>query len=95
MRWVWRNMWNLTRTSCAACSIHRHGFEAFDVSGSLRRAILGGGRYDNLLRDVAAIRSPGLFCDGDVVIGLVLQELGLIPALATTPAGRACHGFLT
>ena len=27
-------------------------FEAFDVSGSLKRAILGGGRYDKLLADV-------------------------------------------
>jgi len=27
-------------------------FEAFDTSGSLKRSILGGGRYDNLLADV-------------------------------------------
>ena len=27
-------------------------FEAFDISGSVRRAIFGGGRYDNLLQDV-------------------------------------------
>jgi histidyl-tRNA synthetase len=62
-------------------------FEAFDVSGSLRRAILGGGRYDNLLRDVGGEPLSGVgFAMGDVVIGLVLQELGLIPPLATTPA---------
>jgi histidyl-tRNA synthetase len=62
-------------------------FEAFDVSGSLRRAILGGGRYDNLLRDVGGEPLSGVgFAMGDVVIGLVLQELGLIPALAITPA---------
>jgi histidyl-tRNA synthetase len=62
-------------------------FEAFDVSGSLRRAILGGGRYDNLLRDVGGEPLSGVgFAMGDVVVGLVLQELGLIPPLATTPA---------
>ena len=62
-------------------------FEAFDVSGSLRRAILGGGRYDNLLRDVGGEPLSGVgFAMGDVVIGLVLQELGLIPPLAATPA---------
>ena len=62
-------------------------FEAFDVSGSLKRAILGGGRYDNLLRDVGGEPLSGVgFAMGDVVIGLVLQELGLIPQLATTPS---------
>jgi histidyl-tRNA synthetase len=62
-------------------------FEAFDVSGSLRRAILGGGRYDNLLRDVGGEPLSGVgFAMGDVVISLVLQELGLIPPLSTTPA---------
>ncbi|HJZ12999.1 MAG TPA: ATP phosphoribosyltransferase regulatory subunit, partial [Acidobacteriota bacterium] len=33
-------------------------FEAYDVSGSLRRAILGGGRYDNLLADVGGDPLP-------------------------------------
>jgi histidyl-tRNA synthetase len=62
-------------------------FEAFDVSGSVRRAILGGGRYDNLLRDVGGEPLSGVgFAMGDVVIGLVLQELGLIPKLASSPA---------
>jgi histidyl-tRNA synthetase len=62
-------------------------FEAFDVSGSLRRAILGGGRYDNLLRDVGGEPLSGVgFAMGDVVISLVLHELGLIPKLAITPA---------
>jgi histidyl-tRNA synthetase len=62
-------------------------FEAFDVSGSVRRAILGGGRYDNLLRDVGGEQLSGVgFAMGDVVIGIVLQELGLIPRLATTPS---------
>jgi histidyl-tRNA synthetase len=62
-------------------------FEAFDTSGSVRRAILGGGRYDNLLRDVGGEPLSGVgFAMGDVVIGIVLQELGLVPSLATSPS---------
>lgn len=62
-------------------------FEAFDVSGSVRRAILGGGRYDNLLRDVGGDPLPGVgFAMGDVVIGIILQEKGLIPGFKPTPA---------
>ncbi|TRZ48169.1 histidine--tRNA ligase [bacterium] len=62
-------------------------FEAFDISGSVRRAILGGGRYDNLLRDVGGEPLSGVgFAMGDVVIGLILQELGLLPPLPVTPA---------
>ncbi len=62
-------------------------FEAFDVSGSVRRAILGGGRYDNLLRDVGGEPLSGVgFAMGDVVIGIILQEKGLIPAFVPTPA---------
>ena len=62
-------------------------FEAFDITGGVRRAILGGGRYDNLLRDVGGepLSAVG-FAMGDVVIGLILQELGLIPPLPVTPA---------
>jgi histidyl-tRNA synthetase len=62
-------------------------FEAFDVSGSVRRAILGGGRYDNLLEDVGGepLSAVG-FAMGDVVIGVILKELGLIPALPLSPA---------
>jgi histidyl-tRNA synthetase len=62
-------------------------FEAFDLAGSVRRSILGGGRYDNLLKDVGGEPLPGVgFAMGDVVIGIILQELGLIPPLATNPA---------
>ena len=62
-------------------------FEAFDVGGSVRRSILGGGRYDNLLADVGGEPLPAVgFAMGDLVIGIVLQELGLIPPLPTTPA---------
>jgi histidyl-tRNA synthetase len=62
-------------------------FEAFDVNGSVRRSILGGGRYDNLLADVGGEPLSGVgFAMGDTVIGIVLEEMGLIPPLATTPA---------
>ena len=62
-------------------------FEAFETSGSLKRAILGGGRYDNLLEDVGGNPLSGMgFAMGDVVIGIVLQEKGLLPAFAQTPA---------
>ncbi len=62
-------------------------FEAFDVSGSVRRAILGGGRYDNLLADVGGAPLSGVgFAMGDVVISIILEELGLIPGQPITPA---------
>ena len=62
-------------------------FEAFDVSGSVRRAILGGGRYDNLLADVGGDSLPATgFAMGDVVIGIILQEAGLLPGFDPTPA---------
>jgi histidyl-tRNA synthetase len=56
-------------------------FEAQAQIGDLRRAILGGGRYDNLLSDVGGQPLPATgFAMGDVVMTLVLQELDLIPA---------------
>ncbi len=62
-------------------------FESFDVSGSLKRAILGGGRYDNLLADVGGQPLSGVgFAMGDVVIGIILQEAGLLPEFDSTPA---------
>jgi len=62
-------------------------FEAFDVSGSLKRAILGGGRYDNLLADVGGQPLPGMgFAMGDVVVGIILQEANLLPEFNATPA---------
>jgi histidyl-tRNA synthetase len=62
-------------------------FEAFDITGGVRRAILGGGRYDNLLSDVGGEPLPAVgFAMGDVVITLILQELKLIPPLPVTPA---------
>ncbi len=62
-------------------------FEAFDLTGGVRRAILGGGRYDNLLADVGGDPLSGVgFAMGDVVIGIILQEKGLVPTFEPSPA---------
>ena len=62
-------------------------FEAFDTSGSVKRAILGGGRYDNLLADVGGQPLSGVgFAMGDVVMGIVLRERGLLPEFIPSPA---------
>ncbi len=62
-------------------------FEAFETSGSVRRAILGGGRYDNLLADVGGQALPATgFAMGDVVAGIILQENNLVPEFIPTPA---------
>ncbi len=54
-------------------------FEAWDVDGEFR-AIMGGGRYDDLVSDVGGSPLPGVgFAMGDVVLGLVLQKFGCIP----------------
>lgn len=53
-------------------------FEIFDRQGELR-AICGGGRYDNLLKNVGGVDLPALgFGMGDVVLGELLAERGLI-----------------
>jgi len=55
-------------------------FEAFDVSGSVRRSVLGGGRYDNLMAAVGGDPLPAVgFAMGDLVISLILEELGRLP----------------
>jgi len=60
-------------------------FEAFDTSGSVKRSILGGGRYDNLLSDVGGAPLPATgFAMGDVVIGIILKESGLLPEFVPT-----------
>jgi len=62
-------------------------FEAYDTSRSLKRAIFGGGRYDNLLADVGGQPLSGVgFAMGDVVIGIVLEEADLVPAFEPSPA---------
>jgi len=62
-------------------------FEAFDVTGGVKRAIFGGGRYDNLLQDVGGEPLPAVgFALGDVIINLILQEQGRLPTLPISPA---------
>ena len=62
-------------------------FEAFDQTGVVNRAVFGGGRYDNLLRDVGGDPLSGVgFAIGDVVIGLLLKDKGLIPPFTPSPA---------
>jgi histidyl-tRNA synthetase len=62
-------------------------FEAFDTSGSLKRSLFGGGRYDNLLADVGGQPLSGVgFAMGDVGMGIFLQESGLLPEFQSTPA---------
>lgn len=54
-------------------------FELFDAKGELR-AICGGGRYDNLLKDLGDVDLPALgFGMGDVVLGELLKDRGLMP----------------
>ena len=55
-------------------------FELFDRKGELR-AICGGGRYDRLLELVGGDSQPAVgFGMGDVVLGELLTERGLVPA---------------
>ena len=57
-------------------------FELFDA-GRSHRAIAGGGRYDDLLGRLGGVELPAVgFAIGDVVIGEVLRERGLMPAAA-------------
>ncbi len=54
--------------------------EAWEVGGEIKRSILGGGRYDNLTRDVGGDPIPGTgWAMGDVVITLILEKYGLLP----------------
>lgn len=56
-------------------------YEVFDAGESLR-AVAGGGRYDNLLEVLGGpkVGATG-FGMGDVVLGILLQEKGILPAL--------------
>lgn len=60
-------------------------FEAQDKKGKFR-AILGGGRYDNLVEIVGGQKLPGVgFACGDVLIEKVLKKFNLWPELNPTP----------
>jgi histidyl-tRNA synthetase len=60
-------------------------FELFDATGELR-AICGGGRYDTLLKSLGGVDLPALgFGMGDVVLGELLRDRGLLPQHAGGP----------
>jgi histidyl-tRNA synthetase len=55
-------------------------FEAYALESDIKRALLGGGRYDNLMAQVGADPLPATgFAMGDLAIGLLLQALNLVP----------------
>ncbi len=61
-------------------------FEARDAARD-GRALLGGGRYENLVGDVGGDPLPGVgFAMGDVMIQVALEKYNLLPDLAVQPA---------
>lgn len=65
-------------------------FELFDAKGELR-AICGGGRYDTLLESLGGANLPALgFGMGDVVLGELLKERGLL----AIPEGSGADLFI-
>jgi histidyl-tRNA synthetase len=55
-------------------------YEGVALSPDIRRAIAGGGRYDNLLADVGGDPLPGTgYAMGDMVITLLLEKYNLLP----------------
>lgn len=62
-------------------------FEAQAIRGDLRRSLLGGGRYDDLLADVGGEAMPATgFAMGDLAISVLLEELKLVPDGLNRPA---------
>jgi len=60
-------------------------FEARDI-GKSTRAILGGGRYDDLVKDIGGEPLTGVgFAMGDVVLPIILEQYGLLPDLQVDP----------
>jgi histidyl-tRNA synthetase len=61
-------------------------FEAYDRAREFR-ALLGGGRYDDLVGDVGGDRISGVgFAMGDVIIELLLEAAGKRPSLPASPS---------
>ena len=59
-------------------------FELFDAARS-SRAIAGGGRYDGLLNQLGGVDLPAVgFAIGDVVLGELLKDRGLVPPVQGT-----------
>jgi histidyl-tRNA synthetase len=54
-------------------------FEIFDRSEKMR-AVCGGGRYNNLLKEISGVEIPACgFGMGDVVLGEILSDKGIFP----------------
>src|ERR1017187_720341 len=67
-------------------------WEIHDRKGELR-AIAGGGRYDNLIKQVSGVDLPALgFGMGDVVLGELLKDRGLLPKAGW---GLDCYVVIT
>lgn len=62
-------------------------FEAWDKTGNLKRAIFGGGRFDNLTATIGGDRVPGVgYAVGDMGITEILQQFGKVPDLKASTA---------
>ena len=70
----------------------------FELIADGERAVAGGGRYDNLIELFGGPPTPAVgFGMGDVVLGLLLEDKGLMPegpalmdALSQKPASLRC-----
>lgn len=57
-------------------------FEAWDKTGGLKRALFGGGRFDNLTETIGGDRVPGVgMAPGDMPIKEILEQFGKMPQL--------------
>jgi len=62
-------------------------FEAWDKTGNLKRAIFGGGRFDNLTATIGGERVPGVgYAVGDMGITEILEQFGKVPELKAATA---------
>ncbi|MGA2444244.1 MAG: histidine--tRNA ligase [Opitutaceae bacterium] len=60
-------------------------YEAYDRKGDLR-ALAGGGRYNDLVKKLGGPDLPAAgFAIGDVTMGLLLEQRGLMPAFINAP----------
>lgn len=74
----------------------------FEAIAEGERAVAGGGRYDNLIELMGGPPTPAVgFAMGDVVLGLLLEDKGLMPggaelldAISAPPASRRPEVFV-
>lgn len=66
-------------------------FEVFDTNPENRRSLFGGGRYDNLIGELADAKVPAVgFGMGDVTLRDFLDTHGLIPTLPSPTVVMLC-----